>query len=210
MTSLSLPPIPTLPSHFGPIRQLGYVVDNIDDAMQQWHELGLTHFVVARRASPMANVQYRGKRAGRLVVDIAFAYHGDLQIELIEQIGTQASIYKEKKYCHPGMPHHYAVCVEDFPATMAKATSKQFSPVLSCGFEGLAQMAYIESHSESDLMLEVIEWNELTAPYFDGIHKLWSQADSSQLVHTFRLQSLTPYGALIRKLLTRPFRTRTQ
>ncbi len=61
-------------------------------------------------------------------------------------------------------------------------------------------MSYVEN-AESGLILEVIEWNPLTRPYFDSLEQRVRSADSRQLVHEFSLTDLTPKAAVLGQLL---------
>ncbi len=193
--------IPPLPEIMGPARQIAYVVDDIDAAMQRWHEAhGVGPFLVARKQNPMSNAFYRGKKAPPSHVNIAFAYVGDMQLELIELIGDTPGLYKEAlDRQHYGV-HHYAVCVYDFAAAYNWALDNGFDAVVDVGVDGLARMSYVEN-AESGLMLEVIEWNPLTRPYFDSLEQRVRSADSRQLVHEFSLTDLTPKAAVLGQLL---------
>ena len=51
------------------------------------------------------------------------------------------------------------------------------------------------------VILKVIEWNPLTRPYFNGLEERIKAADPAQRVHEFKLDDLTPKGAVIRQLL---------
>ena len=48
------------------------------------------------------------------------------------------------------------------------------------------------------MILEIIEWNPMTMPYFDGLVK---SADSAQLAEEFKLADITPKGAVFVSLL---------
>ena len=48
-------------------------------------------------------------------------------------------------------------------------------------------MAYMELQSMPGLISEIIEWNDNTRPYFDGVKDMLSAADSKQLIHEFSL-----------------------
>ena len=88
--------LPVLPGLFGRVRQISYVVDDIDVAMSHWHEqCAVTPFLVARNESPLSNAFYRGEKAQKTMVNIAFAYIGDIQLELTELVGTTPSLYLE-------------------------------------------------------------------------------------------------------------------
>ena len=75
--------LPDIPAVFGPARQIAYVVDDIDAAIQRWHdEFNIGPFLVTRNAAPLSNAYYRGKKARTTRLNIAFAYVGDMQLEL--------------------------------------------------------------------------------------------------------------------------------
>jgi catechol 2,3-dioxygenase-like lactoylglutathione lyase family enzyme len=79
----------------GPVRQVGHVVRDVDRAMAYWTEiLGIGPFYVFRETR-MTNFHYRGHRSTDLVVTLAFAQSGDVQIELIQQHNDAPSAYRE-------------------------------------------------------------------------------------------------------------------
>lgn len=185
--------IPELPPVFGPARQVAYIVPDIDAAMAHWHdEHGVGPFLVARNAAPLRNAYYRGEKAATARVNIAFAYVGDMQLELIELIGDTPSLYKEAIDRNITGVHHYAVCVDDFPAAYNWALDNGFEAVVDVGVDGLVRMSYVEDR-ERGLILEVIQWNALTRPYFEGLETLVSQADPAQPVHEFSLDDLQAF-----------------
>jgi hypothetical protein len=188
--------VPELPGIFGPARQIAYMVEDIDVAMQRWQdECGVGPFLVTRNAAPLSNAYYRGEKAEEARVNIAFAYVGDMQLELIELIGDTPSLYKEALDRKQTGVHHYAVCVEDFPAAYDYALDNGFDAVIDAGVDGLARMSYVEN-PETGLILEVIQWNALTRPYFNGLEELVKSADKAQLVHEFKLSDITPKAAV--------------
>ncbi|WP_047396648.1 VOC family protein [Chitinibacter sp. ZOR0017] len=80
---------------FGEIRQIAFVVPNIDSAMQYWAAtLGIGPFFIKRKIQ-LDNFEYRGKASASPVISIALANSGALQIELIEQHDMQPSIFLE-------------------------------------------------------------------------------------------------------------------
>jgi hypothetical protein len=189
--------IPQLPSIMGPARQVAYMVDDIDAAMSQWHEqYGVGPFLVTRNVSPISNGYYRGRKAPSSRVNIAFAYVGEVQLELIELIGDTPGLYKEALDKQNYGVHHYAVLVEDFPSAYNWALDNGYDAVIDAGVDGLARMSYMEN-PDSGLILEVIEWNSLTRPYFTVIENMVKSADASQLAHEFRLADITPKGAAL-------------
>lgn len=80
---------------FGPIRQVGHVVRDVDAAMEYWTQvLGIGPFYVIREAA-MGNFHYRGHPSEDVVITMAFAQSGDVQIELIQQHNDVPSAYRE-------------------------------------------------------------------------------------------------------------------
>ena len=193
--------VPQLPAGVGPARQIAYIVQDIDAAMQQWHDdYGVGPFLVTRNALPLSNAYYRGEKAQPAKVNIAFAYVGDMQLELIELIGDTPSLYKEALDRQQTGVHHYAVCVDDFPTVYNRALDNGFDAVVDAGVDGLARMSYVEN-PHSGLILEIIQWNALTKPYFEGLEKRVKSADKTQLIHEFDLAEITPRVAVMVQLM---------
>lgn len=70
---------------FGEIRQLAFVVRDIDEAMKYWAQvLGVGPFFIKRKIE-FSNYIYRGKPSISPQISIALANSGYVQIELIEQ-----------------------------------------------------------------------------------------------------------------------------
>lgn len=80
---------------FGEIRQIAFVVNDIDAAMSYWHAtLGIGPFFIKRHIT-FGDYYYRGEAGASPQISIALANSGTLQIELIQQHDQHASIYKE-------------------------------------------------------------------------------------------------------------------
>ena len=180
--------LPDISSVYGPIRQIAYVVADIDQAIESWHaQMGIGPFAVVRNCKPLKGSLYRGEASGEIILNMAFAYIGDVQLELIEQVNETPSMYREaiERGCRGS--HHYAVCVEDFSTCYQHAMNNGFSALMNAGAPGYAQMAYVESERIPGLILEIIEWNDLTRPYFDGIRGFLDEADPRVLTHSYQL-----------------------
>ncbi len=191
--------IPSLPKAFGPARQVAYIVADIDAAMMHWKSLGVPAFVVTRNVSPLQNAYYRGDKSGDTPVHIGFGYVGDMQIELIEPLHDAPSIYTEAINRKISGVHHYAICVEDFPDCYSYALDNGYEAVVDSGVDGLARMSYVENEKE-ELILEMIQWNDLTRPYFDAIHEMCERAVEQDMDIEFELADLTPKGAVVKAL----------
>jgi len=80
---------------FGEIRQIAFVVNDIDAAIAYWTKtLGIGPFYVKREIEFIDYI-YRGKTCQSPTVSIALSNSGDLQIELIQQHDDKPSIYQD-------------------------------------------------------------------------------------------------------------------
>lgn len=199
MTLKDLTSIPKLPTGFGPARQVAYIVPDIDAAIAHWKSLGVPAFLVTRNVVPLQNAFYRGEKSGDTPVNIAFGYHGDMQVELIEALDETPSIYVEAQERGITGVHHYAVCVEDFPRQYNYALDNGYEAVVDSGVDGLARMSYVENPKEG-IILEMIQWNDLTRPYFESIRKMCDAAALRGEDQEFELAKLTPKGAIFKSL----------
>ena len=70
---------------FGPLRQMGFVVRDIDRAMRHWIEVcGIGPWYIAEKL-PLHGFWYKEKRHDGSHLTIALANSGDVQLELIQQ-----------------------------------------------------------------------------------------------------------------------------
>ena len=82
-------------TRFGEIRQIAFVVRDLDAALKYWTEtLGVGPFFVMRRVQP-DEFRYRGEPSPAPVMSIALGNSGDLQVEIIEQHDDSPSAYKD-------------------------------------------------------------------------------------------------------------------
>ena len=191
--------IPKLPKRFGSVRQVAYIVDDVDAAMDHWRDIGVGPFLITRNATPLKSSVYRGKKSGQIPVHIAFSYIGDMQLEIIEPLHTEPSIYTEAIERKLTGVHHYAVCVEDFAENYYYALEHGYEAVVDTGVDGLARMSYLENPN-TNIVLEMIEWNDLTRPYFDALFGMWTEAKQIGADQEFDLASLTPKKAILKSL----------
>lgn len=115
---------------FGPVRQAGYVVWDIERAMRYWTErLGVGPFFYFDRA-PIRDFAYRGQPC-RAWTSAALAQSGALQIELLQPRDDLPSPYREfLRSGHEGL-QHLSFWTETFDADLARAEAAEFEVVLS-------------------------------------------------------------------------------
>ncbi|WP_039824922.1 VOC family protein [Nocardia testacea] len=109
--------------YFGPLRQLGYVVNDIDSAMKHWVAVtGVGPFFYIDD-QPLTGFRFRGQSASPRF-SIALAQSGDTQIELIQQRNDEPSAFKE--FTDRGLEglQHVAYWTTDFDRLRAAARER--------------------------------------------------------------------------------------
>jgi len=138
----------------GPIRQIGYVVTDLDQALANWVELGVGPWLVIR-GLPMQAL-YRGELC-QITLSLALSNSGELQVELIQQLDATPSIFTEFLASHGHGYHQLAYWAEDFDATM-KAVVDAGWPVVWSGGEGFGvRFAYVEPPNSPATVIEISE-----------------------------------------------------
>lgn len=138
---------PELP-RFGPIRQLGYVVENLDLAVASWRrELGVGPWTIMRNIKLRS--LYQGKPSTPCI-DIALAYRGDVQIELIQQCNDAPSPYRARIAAGRYGLHHIAFLCADIAADVRHAEALGWQVVCDIRMPGSGRYVYLQSPGFGD------------------------------------------------------------
>ncbi len=106
---------PVLP---GVIRQIGYIVQDFDKALDEFLALGVGPFYVLRGIEQTGI--YRGQDCTVKLTLGGLANSGDMQIEIIHQDNDAPSIYSEFTSAGgDGFFHQWAYWAEDYDAALA-------------------------------------------------------------------------------------------
>jgi catechol 2,3-dioxygenase-like lactoylglutathione lyase family enzyme len=144
----------------GPIRQIGYVVTDLDKALASWVELGVGPWLVIR-GLPMKAL-YRGEPC-ETTLSLALSNSGEMQVELIYQHDETPSIFTEFLGANSPGYHQLAYWAEDFDATM-QAVADAGWPVVWSGGEGLGvRFAYVEPPNSPATVIEISEVTDAQA-----------------------------------------------
>lgn len=79
---------------FGAVRQVGYVVKDIEQAMQHWAGLGVGPWFYKARVES-TEFSYYGRPSRLPALSIALANSGDMQLELIQQRDDAPTLYRD-------------------------------------------------------------------------------------------------------------------
>jgi hypothetical protein len=139
----------------GVVRQLGYVVRDLDRTVADWLKLGVGPWFVLR--GQLQSVLYRG-RPCTVAVSLAFANSGDLQIEVIQQEDDTPSIFTEFLASGNAGVHQLTWWAADFTAAIQSAQALGWPVVWSGGEEGKgARFAFLEPAAGPAPVVEIME-----------------------------------------------------
>ncbi|MCA4723712.1 VOC family protein [Mycolicibacterium fortuitum] len=143
----------------GEVRQIGYVVTDLDDAIAGWLKMGVGPWFVIRGLSQ--RVTYRDTPC-EVTLSLALSNSGDLQVELIQQLDETPSIFTEFLTATGGGFHQLAYWAEDFDAAMAKLAEAGWLQVWSGGGDEGVRFAYFEPPTGASIV-EIMELTEASA-----------------------------------------------
>ncbi len=143
---------------FGPLRQMGYVVRDIEKAMRHWIDVvGVGPWFYADRL-PVDTFTYRGARHDGIHLSVALANSGDVQLELIQQRCTTPSMYQEFLGAgHEGL-QHWSSWPEDYDGVYQRALASGYT----LGQEGTSPRGRFVYFGEEGHPGTVIEMAHLT------------------------------------------------
>jgi hypothetical protein len=147
---------PVLP---GPIRQIGFVVADLDKSLASWLALGVGPWYVLRGQQQSA--LYRGEPCD-VRLTIAFANSGDMQIEVIQQENDTPSIYTEFLATDGEGFNQFAYWATDFDSTVTSVTNAGWPVVWSGGEADGVRYAYAVPPGGPAAIIEIMELNEAT------------------------------------------------
>lgn len=143
----------------GPIRQIGYIVRDLDAAMESWCAMGVGPWFTMRNLE-QKDCRYRGALS-EPTISLALANSGPMQIELIQQHDDTPSIYREFADAEREGFHQLAWWVTDFDAMMQEAAAAGW-PIVWSGEAGDVRFVYFELEPRISTVVEVMELNDLT------------------------------------------------
>jgi catechol 2,3-dioxygenase-like lactoylglutathione lyase family enzyme len=165
---------------FGPVRQNGYVVRDIEKALHHWTTvLGVGPFFYFERA-PITEFTYRGQ-SSPIDVSIALGNSGDLQIELIQQRNDAPSMYRDFLAAGREGLQHVAYWTNDFEADLARCLAAGFT----VGQQGVAggangRFAYFDTETHPGTVVELSDSSGAKGAFFKHIAELargWDGSD---------------------------------
>lgn len=149
---------------FGEIRQVAYLVPDIEAAMQHWATvLGVGPWYYNPRV-PIRNYSYRGERH-EPHNSVALANAGGLQIELLQTRNDVPSMYRD--FARAGLQgvQHVAYWTEDFDADLRRAEEAGFKVCMGGEVGERGRFVYFEERPGANAYPgTVVELSEVAGP----------------------------------------------
>ncbi len=150
---------------FGEIRQVAYLVPDIEAAMHYWSsELGVGPWFYNPRV-PIKNYFYRGERY-EPHNSVALANSGGLQIELLQPRNDVPSMYRDFKLAGLQGVQHVAYWTENFDADLERAEAAGFKVCMGGEVGENGRFVYFEEATSAPGWHPgvVIELSEVAGP----------------------------------------------
>ncbi len=174
-------------NNFGGIRQVAYLVEDIEAAMDSWiKKAGLGPFVWYKNLT--LQMDYKGVPSEALL-QVAIAYRGNLQIELIQQCNDAPSPYRDFFLNKRMGLHHLAYVTGDISASLEQA-KKQGYEVIATINQTVGNYAYFQDPAMPEVFYEFLELSPGIEAYWqDCIEKtrIW---DGSNPVTIFDMSGM--------------------
>jgi hypothetical protein len=154
---------------FGEPRQLGYVVRDIEAAMDHWTRvLGIGPFFYFPRIVAV-DATYRGKPQP-FEIAVALSNSGPMQIELMCQLDDGPSSLREYADVHGEGLHHIAYWTETFEETLGRVRANGYD-VTQSGAIGSKdnRFAYLSTQSHAGTIVELSEVSGMKGRLFAHI-----------------------------------------
>lgn len=165
---------------FGPIFQNGYVVHDLEDAIDHWsRRLGVGPFYLFP-SIPFDEVRFRG-RPSDIRLAVAMAFSGDTQIELIQPLNEAPSIYSEFLAAGRIGLQHVGVLCEDYDDRLARLTASGYEAIQAGRAAGGLGFAYFDVDAGyPGTMVELVQASRGLLKLFAGMKEAargWDGAD---------------------------------
>lgn len=174
----------------GTVRQLGYVVNDLEAAIGFWtNVLRVGPFVVVEEAIGDRDFVYKGiKRDIR--TSLGFCYCGDVQLELVQQVNTVVSPYRD--FLDDGREglHHVAFFPDDYELCCDQLRGGGLTEVAwVAGRDGVKTNSFFDGPSGLGYMIELNAVTPERLTYYEGFKLLAQSWDGSRPIRRYKTRA---------------------
>ena len=169
---------------FGEIRQLGYVVPDIEAAMDYWSDkLGVGPWYYNPKV-PIVNYLYRGGSHAPHN-SVALANSGPMQVELIQTRDDLPSVYRDFMQAGNFGLQHVAYWTTNYDADLARYLELGFKPIMQGEVGARGRYIYFDTETHPGTMIEISEVAGPKGKMFDLIRAASHGWDGKDPVRPF-------------------------
>lgn len=147
----------------GNIRQLGFVVRDLDEAVAHWLEHTSAGPFVLMHGQRFDGWTYLGQPQDQ-VLDIAFAQAGPMMIELIQAKGPWPNVYGDAPPTEACVLHHFGILVDDIDAASAALNAPL---VTTAQIDAASELRYFDCREHFGVRLELISDTASVRSFFE-------------------------------------------
>ncbi len=167
---------------FGEIRQMGYVVRDIEAAMKHWIEtLGVGPWYYVEHI-PFQDFRYHGEPSDP-DVSIAIANSGRIQVELIQQRNDAPSMYRDFIAAGREGLQHVCSFPEDYDDVLARALADGIE-VAQSGSTPRGAFVYLATEAFPGTVMEMADYTSTRRRQFAAIEQAAVDWDGRDPVRT--------------------------
>ena len=145
-------------SDLGEVMQLAFVPKDFDAAVKHWTEvMGVGPFFLMEGVH-LEGMKYKGEPT-EAAFDLALAYWGDIQIELIRPRDNHPSIYSGEYADVDGGLHHVCILVDDIEEAN-RVCGEQGAEVVIEGSLGDSRVIYVDPGRGPGSLVEILQQGE--------------------------------------------------
>ena len=164
---------------FGPMRQIGIVVRDIDRAMRHWIEVcGVGPWFLAEKL-PLDGFWYKEQAYPDIHLTIALANSGEVQLELIEQRCATPSLYRDFLAAGHEGPQHWSSWPEDYRERLARALAGGWT-IGQRGESPRGPFVYFANEGHPGTVVEMAELTPARRRIFEAVRQAaigWNGSD---------------------------------
>ena len=166
------------------IIQMAYVVEDIHAAMGEWaSRLNVGPWFLLERFRGV-DPKYRGQSTD-VEIALAMSFAGHMNVELIQQLNSAPSVYRETIERRGYGFHHFGVATSNFDRDVARYQASGADLAFLLGVPSGGRVAYMDTTAALPGMTELIELGPGFEPTFNRFYRASIGWDGSEPVRSF-------------------------
>jgi hypothetical protein len=163
---------------FGSIRQIGYVVRDIETSMSRWVRHGVGPWFHIKKVE-LDYFRYRGEDSG-VELAIALANSGDVQLELIQQLNDAPSMYQDFLDAGRAGAQHVAYWTRNYDALYERAVADGYTVAQEgCIGGATGRFAYLDTEGDQGTVIEISDISGGKGQFFDYVRQAAAEWDGT-------------------------------